>query len=288
MKLFVVDAFSDKVFQGNQAGVVIVDENNEFLDEKVMINISAELKHSETAFVKKGKDENSFEIRYFTPNSEVDLCGHATVSAFTVLCNEGIIGTGEFYAKTLAGNLKVIVKENVVWIEMAEGKIVREFNYDEVLEIYKAYGLKDNDIDKEIKCCIVNTGLTDILLPVKSREVLNNAIQNKEEVIRLSKKYNAVGVHMFYLEKSKKATAYCRNFAPLYAIDEECATGTSNGALTYYLLKEGLIEEKDKNTFIQGEAMGKPSIILSRVGNEGRIYIGGNAVISITGKLNLT
>lgn len=69
---------------------------------------------------------------------------------------------------------------------------------------------------------------------------------------------------MYYPELSAQVTARCRNFAPLYGIDEEAATGTSNGALTYYLHSQGRISEQDVNTFIQGESMGKPSIIKSK------------------------
>ena len=84
MRIFVCDAFSSEVFKGNQAGVVILDEKENYPDENFMKNIAAELKHSETAFVKK-IDNKTFKIRYFTPTDEVELCGHATISVFSTL-----------------------------------------------------------------------------------------------------------------------------------------------------------------------------------------------------------
>ena len=91
---------------------------------------------------------------------------------------------------------------------------------------------------------------------------------------------------MFTLDKNKKVTAFCRNIAPLVGIDEECATGTSNGALTHYLKDYNIISVKDINTFIQGEAMGRASTILSKYKKDGEtIQIGGNAIISFECKL---
>ena len=80
------------------------------------------------------------------------------------------------------------------------------------------------------------------------------------------------------------ATAHCRNFAPLYAIPEEAATGTSNGALTYYLFRRGLIQTGADNRFVQGEKMGKPSEILSRITedeNGVKVRVGGRALITL-------
>ena len=84
MRIFVCDAFSSEIFKGNQAGVVVLEEKEDYPTETLMKNIAAELKHSETAFVKK-IDNDKFKIRYFTPIEEVDLCGHATISVFSVL-----------------------------------------------------------------------------------------------------------------------------------------------------------------------------------------------------------
>ena len=92
-----------------------------------------------------------------------------------------------------------------------------------------------------------------------------------------------VGVHMF-CPHTPDAAAHCRNFAPLYAIPEEAATGTSNGALTYYLFRRGLIQTGADNRFVQGEKMGKPSEILSRItedDNGVKVRVGGRALITL-------
>ena len=75
-KLFQVDAFTDTPFHGNPAGVMLLDTA---IENEIMQAIAAEMNVSETAFVVVGK--KPFDIRYFTPQQEVPLCGHATLSA---------------------------------------------------------------------------------------------------------------------------------------------------------------------------------------------------------------
>src|SRR5690554_2968747 len=80
LAIYQVDAFADKPFQGNPAAVCPLEE---WLADEVLLKIAAENNLSETAFyVQKG---NSFEIRWFTPKVEVDLCGHATLATAFVL-----------------------------------------------------------------------------------------------------------------------------------------------------------------------------------------------------------
>ena len=82
MKQYIVDAFTDRVFSGNQAAVCVMDS---WPDEKLMQNIARENNFSETAFtVKEGE---SYHLRWFTPKSEVDLCGHATLATAYVVLN---------------------------------------------------------------------------------------------------------------------------------------------------------------------------------------------------------
>ena len=82
MKYFVVDAFSDKLFGGNQAGVCLLDE---WPSDEKMQNIAAENNLAETAFVVKHDDY--YDLRWFTPTTEIDLCGHATLASAYVVTN---------------------------------------------------------------------------------------------------------------------------------------------------------------------------------------------------------
>ncbi|MFN8251523.1 MAG: PhzF family phenazine biosynthesis isomerase [Ferruginibacter sp.] len=82
LKTFIVDAFTDTPFKGNPAGVCIVEEA---LPETLMQNIAMELGLSETAFVQKHEERNSYSIRFFSPQKEIPLCGHATIASSKVM-----------------------------------------------------------------------------------------------------------------------------------------------------------------------------------------------------------
>lgn len=286
MQFYVADAFTTTRFSGNQAGVVIL-EGSSFPEEALMRALAGELKHSETAFIQKtGAD--AFHIRYFTPAEEVDLCGHATIAAFTVLRETGAISPGRYALQTRSGNLEVEVRADSVWMDMAQPEAGRSFSDAEQAELYGAYGLALTDRAETLEPQAVSTGLWDILLPVKDRAVLNRATQDEAAVCALSRRYGVVGVHMFAPDPAADITARCRNFAPLYAIPEEAATGTSNGALTFYLYRHGLVQPGAENRFLQGEQMGKPSEILSRLTaeeNAVRVRVGGRAILTLRGNL---
>ena len=88
MKYFVVDAFTDQLFGGNPAGVVLL-ESDTFPKKELMLKVAAELRYSETAFIRRHSAQE-FTIRYFTPKAEVDLCGHATIASFFMLHQKGL------------------------------------------------------------------------------------------------------------------------------------------------------------------------------------------------------
>lgn len=282
MKLYIVDAFTPKKFSGNQAGVALLGNGEDFPADSEMQALAAELKHSETAFVKR-LGPMSCHIRYFTPAGEVDLCGHATIASFTLMRDLGIAPEGAWALKTMAGDLKIAVEHESVWMDMAPPRELRAFTPEEYGAFYAAYGLTVEDRPGDLIPRVVNTGLSDIMLPVKDAETLDRAVQNNQAVIELSRKYDVVGFHMFAPGAAGEAV-HCRNFAPLYEIDEEAATGTSNGALTYYLWKYGNFRANEENIFLQGEKMGKPSEIRSRLYDEDgavTVKIGGRAVASL-------
>src|SRR5947199_10733712 len=81
--IFVVDAFSSTAVRGNPAGVVL-----DHGDEGWMQRAAAEMRHSETAFV-RGRGDGGFDLRWFSPAVEVDLCGHATLASAHVLFEPG-------------------------------------------------------------------------------------------------------------------------------------------------------------------------------------------------------
>ena len=257
VQTYILNSFGKSVDGGNPAGVVLEADN---LSEKEMKKIASIIGFSETAFVMKSKMAD-VKVRFFTPIEEVDICGHATIATFSLLANKGIIESGEYTQETKAGILKVNVNEDLS-IMMNQNKPI----YGEVLDrelIAETLNISKESFIENFPIQIVSTGLKDIIIPVKSIEILNNIKPNFDAISKVSEKYNVVGYHIFTLETIENSVAQCRNLAPLYGIDEESATGTSNGALACYLFKYGKVSScKQINmTMEQGYSMNKPSKI---------------------------
>lgn len=278
----IVDAFTVEPYSGNPAGVVFLG-GDPFPEEKNCIKLAAELKFSETAFVRK-LTETEYAVRYFTPVCEAALCGHATVASFGFLRDMRICGLGDMLVHTKSGDIRVTVEKELVWLDMAEARTIKLISGEEAKEIYRAYGLPERETEGGLSPAAVAVGLDDILLPVKDTDELNAAVQDEACVTGISRKHSVTGVHMFCLTEDGYA-AHCRNFAPLYGIPEECATGTSNGALCHYLTERGIIGPSPVR-FMQGEKMGRASVISARI-EGGRVRVGGPCAIVLTGSVEI-
>lgn len=279
MKYFIVDAFTSEPFGGNPAGVVLLGSN--FPSERLMQQVAAELRYSETAFVQQNGPAE-FTVRYFTPAGEVDLCGHATIATFGTLCQKGILQDGDLCMNhTLAGDLKVKIGE-LVMMQMATPRVIDKQVDAERLHHIMA-GIKMPDWpDMPIE--IISTGLPDIMMPVATVDNLNALTPDMDALSDLSRELEVTGVHAFALSDDGY-TAHVRNFGPLYGIPEESATGTANAALTHYLHHQGLISAPTTCRFLQGESMGRPSVVATMLQLDGCIWVGGSACIVAEGEL---
>ena len=123
MKQYVVDAFTDRVFHGNQAAVCVLDA---WLPEELMMNITRENNFSETAFtVREGE---KWHLRWFTPGGEIDLCGHATLGTAFVLLNYYEKDAQQVVFTTLSGDLIVTRKGELYEMEFP----AYELKYEDV------------------------------------------------------------------------------------------------------------------------------------------------------------
>ena len=278
MKYYIVDAFTDKPFGGNPAGVVLLD-GDVFPKESLMLQVAAELRYSETAFVRR-YSEKEFTLRYFTPKAEVELCGHATIATFALLHHEVGV-TGQCLCHTKAGDLSIEVGPKVM-MQMATPNIVK--TVEDTKEIYCALGLENNA--PTLPVMIASTGLPDFMIPVDDVETLQHLHPDMNAISEITEKYNAVSFHVFAFDDDG-FTAHVRDFAPLFGVPEESATGTANAALTHYLQQNGCIPPTGDFSFLQGEAMGRPSVVATRVTADGIIYVGGTAAIVAKGELNV-
>ncbi len=247
-KAHVVSSFTKDGEGGNKAGVVFGK-----LDQNTMQSIAKELNFSETVFV----DGNRF--KYFTPVSEISFCGHATLAALHLMEYEEIdIQTNEFMIKAY--------KDPIPRFSTDDGLVIRKhIHIDKVLQ---SLGLKHKDLDV-LGIKVVYAGLQDLFIHVKQ---LKRVKPNFELIAEVSKELDVVGYHVF--SNHEKYDAATRNFAPLFGIDEESATGSASAALAYLL---SLQNDKEKYVFLQGEAMNMSSEIT--ILKDESLFISGEAVL---------
>ncbi|ADG39632.1 MULTISPECIES: PhzF family phenazine biosynthesis protein [Leuconostoc] len=268
--VYVVSAFSKDNAGGNKAGLVF---DRPDLTSAQKMAIAKELGYAETAFITESKLAD-FRLEYFTPTEEVPLCGHATIATFAFLNLTNKLSKSDYTIETKSGILSMKVDtDGMVFMEQK----VPTYSNTLTSDLFNAC-LDTNAIDSKLPIQIVSTGLRDILLPVSSRKALQELKPDFKVMAALSKEQNVVGVHAFSLEESESGiTAICRNFAPLYDIDEESATGTSNCALACYLFK--YVAKKSQYIFEQGYNLNSPSkIVVNLTTHDGIIdgvFVGG-------------
>lgn len=291
VKTYIYDSFTNEKFKGNQAAVIPYADN---LSVEDMKNIAKEINYSETAFL--FKSEKAFKkVRFFTPNSEVDLCGHATIAYIRCLCDNKILeienGENIVEIETNVGILPIIINvENKsiknIMMYQADAEIREKIDIDISL-IMNAIGLKIEDLE-ELKIVKAYTGLWDLLIHLKDKESLYNIETNMNKIKDISKNLDIISFHPFVLERDEhnNLKAYVRNFAPIVEIDEESATGTSNGALAYHLYEQGYLKENEFLTCVQGETMGRTSKIIAQIKNN-RVLVGGQAVKTFEGEFDI-
>ena len=258
MKLYQVDSFTDELFRGNPAAVCLVYGN--WPAEKLMQNIAAENNLSETAFVLEKEGEMS--IRWFTPATEVPLCGHATLAAAHVLfAHEG--HTGNLIFKSRQHTLKVAYEEDL---------LVMDFPMDKVWQI----GVSDvphcfNYTPKEVW-----RGTEEYML------IFEDECQVRNAVCDLAKAAD-IDLSGFIITAQANGDDFdfvSRYFAPKIGINEDPVTGSAHTLLVPYWQK---IMGKDE--FRAAQISERGGRLLCRAEGD-RVKIGGRAVTYMVGEIN--
>jgi PhzF family phenazine biosynthesis protein len=213
LKIYQVDAFAKKVFQGNPAAVCPLDE---WLSDALMQKIALENNLSETAFfVKEGE---KFHIRWFTPLAEVDMCGHATLASAFVLFEVLNYKDETIVFSSKSGDLHVKREGQLFVMDFPVQEILTCKLPDAILEAFEV----------EPKECYKSM---DYLVVFENEEDVLNAKPNFEKL----KNIDARGV--IITAKSKEYDFICRFFAPKVGVDEDPVTGSAFTQLVPYWSK---------------------------------------------------
>jgi len=287
--VYQVDSFTKDIFKGNPAGVVY---NADGLSQEQMQMIARELNNSETAFLLSSDgDDCDGVIRYFTPKTEVPICGHATIAAMYVKAAEENLGSSVHRMRTKVGVLpfEIIKTHNDYKIVMTQGKIEFEAPFEGVLreKVIAGLNLNENDLDGRCPIQIVSTGHSKVMIGIKSRERLNNLSPNFTALSELSRIINCNGFFVFTFDSDSSDTlTYGRMFAPAIGINEDPVTGNANGPLGAYLVRHKLVDTSNSEFCFkgkQGEAINRLGTIEVKVKIENNkpvtVQIAGEAVV---------
>ena len=248
LRAYRIDAFTTEPGRGNPAGVVT---NAAGLDDERMQAIALEFGFSETAFVLPPRgDDHDLQLRFFTPSTEVPVCGHATIGAHYALALEnGTVGVRR--QLTGAGIQQVRVTaaagDYLVRIEQNPPIFHPPLAPSLVYEVLAALGLVGADLDFRCPLQFVSTGHGKLLVGVEKRERLTMLSPDLSRLAELSPAVGSNGYFVFTLETGDDDDAFChgRMFAPAIGVDEDPVTGNANGPLGAYLVRHGVLSARD-------------------------------------------
>ncbi|WP_458185127.1 PhzF family phenazine biosynthesis protein [Haladaptatus sp. NG-WS-4] len=301
VRTLLVDAFTDEPLAGNAAGVV--PEADDLTDDQMQA-IARELAVSETAFLQTSEEADR-RVRYFTPTTEVDLCGHATIASHVHLLEDGVVESGTHTLETNVGVLDVEVGEDgTVWMTQDDPEIeVVELDYDRVGEALGIDSATLRDVGADLPLAVASTGLPFLVVPVNFLEHLGGATPDMAAIETLCEEVDAVGVYAFTFDTiDRDSTLHGRMFAPLAGVPEDPVTGTASGAVGAYLKESDAFDDSearcasktseersdprdfpDEMRFEQGHFVDRPGHVRVRV--DVRVRVGGRAATALDGKL---
>lgn len=215
-KIYQVDAFTSELFGGNPAAICPLET---WLPDKVMRKIAMENNLSETAFYVK--NEESYDIRWFTPTVEVDLCGHATLaSAFVLFELEGHQNDDIIFRSLRSGTLRV---------KKHGEKLTLDFPTDEVEPVELSPELLNCFVENPLEAC---KGKTDYMLVFNSEQEIKNLQPNLDAISKLKAR------GLIATAKGDTVDFVSRFFGPQSGVDEDPVTGSAHTTLIPFWAKK--------------------------------------------------
>lgn len=259
-KIFQIDAFTDEPFKGNPAAVCILTRHR---DDAWMQNVAREMNLSETAFLEER--ENSYNLRWFTPAVEVDLCGHATLASAHALWEGGYNDNKQqIHFHTRSGLLTA--KRNDSWIEM-NFPVEQETRVPAPTDLSQALGVGFKYVGKNRFDYIVEIDSEGTLRRIDPDFALLNTIQMR-------------GVIVTSPSSSREYDFVSRFFAPRVGVNEDPVTGSAHCCLAPYWAAH-----LGKEELIGYQASSRGGFVRVRVDND-RIHLGGQAFTIFQGELS--
>lgn len=256
MKIWIVDAFTNKPYAGNPAGVVIVEE---FPDDQRCQKIAAEINLSETAFVKP-LGVHCFHLRWFTPSVEVKLCGHATLAAAHILYQENLVTNESIQFESLSGPLHVYKKSEGLTLDFPLQQTGPALDIEYFQEMLGG------------AVVAAEKAFDDVIIEFSDEEKLRRLKVSFEKIAEVDCRGLIVTA-----KSTGKYDFISRFFAPRVGVNEDPVTGSAHCKLADYWRKK-----LNKNEFLAYQASERGGELMLKIENS-RVYITGQAVTVLSG-----
>ena len=294
------DAFSDNQFGGSQ-GAIVYDAAN--FSPELRLQIARELGFPATCFVESYTD-NSATVRFQSTEREYPMCGHGTICLMSSMIDTGLLawnGTGIFvvdlHLPSTTTTIEIIRREdnrNVVMLDITPPSFSADPQYE--TELAYLLGIEIADFRADLPLEIAVGDFTHLIVPVNGLSVMHQINPDYAGLTLYCKRYNIETVAAFCTEvENTNNTIHVRDFCPAVGVAESAAAGTSNAALTAYLVRHELVQVNENNAIIvnaeQGMEINRPSSIRSvahmKAHTISRLQVGGVATKVMDGQLHL-
>lgn len=270
-KYYITEVFSEGLYSGNQLATVV---DSEGLTDAEMQKIARAFNFSETTFYLGGSESAGFDVRIFTPATELPFAGHPTLGSAFLIRNH-IVG---FATPTLTLNLGVgpiavsFAQDGVVWMRQNAP------NFDigpDKASTAKMIGVEVADLDDHFSPQFVSTGLGFLIVPLKNLAALRMA----KPISGMSE----TGILAFCAEGYRAGHTFAaRMFAPDLGVIEDAATGSANGCLAAYLVEHAYLGKPQVDAVVgQGFEIGRPSALHLRASKQDQF------IVEVGGQVNL-
>ncbi len=284
LKFYIVDVFAEEKYTGNQLAVF---RDAADVSGDMMQKIAREMHFSETTFILSDKEmDGGYDVRIFTPEAELPFAGHPTLGTAFVIQQEILKTKVDRISLNLGvGQIPVTFKfrgdnVDILWMRQKAPKFGKSYERE---QIAKLIGIESGAIDERFPVQEVSTGFFSLMVPLKSLDSVKRARINRNLYDAFVERGGASGILVFAPETYiKENQINVRFFADALGVPEDPATGSANGCLAGYLVKNryfGTSKIDIRNE--QGIEINRPSLIYIKAEDTGdsiEINVGGRVI----------
>ncbi len=290
-KFYILDVFAEKRYAGNQ--LAVVRDGQRFSDEE-MQKIAREFNFSETTFIlSENETDGAYGVRIFTPERELPFAGHPTLGTAWVIQREILgreIGTVTLNLK--AGLVPVdFTYQNGEAAELTMRQLPPEFgNQIDPARIAPVLQINESDLDPRFPVLEVSTGVFDLIVPLRTLDAQKRVKIDTPAYYNLIEKLGAKAILTFCPETyDPNCRLNVRFYAHYFGVPEDPATGSANGCLAAYLVKQRYFGEDSVDIRVeQGIEIGRPSVLhlmAEKTGDNIEVRVGGRVIMIAKGEL---